>query len=58
MEYLSRHGVQFTERDIRADREALTELLELGSRGTPTTLVDDEMVIGFDRQRLDRLLGL
>ena len=58
MEYLSRHGVQFTARDIRADREALKELLELGSRGTPTTLVDGEMVIGFDRQRLDRLLEL
>ena len=58
MEYLSRHGIQFTERDIRADREALKELLELGSRSTPTTLVDDELVIGFDRRKLDQLLGI
>ena len=58
MEYLSRHGVQFIERDIRADQRALEELLELGSRSTPTTLVDGEVVIGFDRQKLDRLLGL
>ena len=58
MEYLSRHGVQFTARDIRADRAALEELLALGSRSTPTTLVDGEVVIGFDRRRLDQLLGL
>ena len=58
MEYLSRRDVQFTERDIRADREALEELLALGSRSTPTTLVDGEVVIGFDRRKLDRLLGL
>ena len=58
MEYLSRHGVQFTARDIRADPRALPELLEPGSRSTPTTLVDDEVVIAFDRRKLDRLLGL
>ena len=58
MEYLSRHGVQFTERDIRADPQAREDLIELGSRSTPTVVVDGELVIGFDRRRLDQLLGL
>ncbi len=58
MEYLSCHGVRFTARDIRAHPAALEELLGLGSRSTPTTLIDGEVVIGFDRRKLDQLLGL
>ena len=27
-----------------------------GSRSTPTTVVDDEVIVGFDPERLDQLL--
>jgi hypothetical protein len=30
----------------------------MGYPATPVTLVDDEVVAGFDRGRLERLLGL
>jgi hypothetical protein len=30
----------------------------MGYQATPVTLVDDEIVVGFDRGRLERLLGL
>lgn len=57
--YLRRRGVPFTTRDVWEDRQALIDLLDLGSSLTPTTLIDDEeVVIGFDRARIDRLLGL
>jgi glutaredoxin-like protein NrdH len=46
--WLSSKGVPFTEKDIREDEQALQELTELGSQGTPTTVVDGEVVIGFD----------
>jgi hypothetical protein len=36
----------------------LQELLDLGYRATPVTLVDGEAVVGFDRGRIERLLGL
>lgn len=39
-------------------REAYEELVRLGSRSTPTIVVDGEPVIGFDRARLQQLLGL
>lgn len=35
----------FTEKDIREDEQALRELTELGSRGTPTTVVGGEEVV-------------
>jgi glutaredoxin 3 len=50
--------VTFTEKNVRADPEALQELLALGSRSTPTTTIDDELIIGFDRARISVLLGL
>jgi hypothetical protein len=28
-----------------------------GSRSTPTTIVDDEVIVGFDPERLDQLLA-
>lgn len=46
------------DKNIREDREALEELLKLGHRATPVTLVDGEVVVGFDRGKLERLLGL
>jgi glutaredoxin len=59
MEYLSQRGIPFTERNISTDTESLRELLNLGSQSTPTTLVDEQVVIGFDRsRRLNQLLGL
>jgi glutaredoxin len=27
-----------------------------GSRSTPTTVIDDEVIVGFDPERLDQLL--
>jgi len=33
-------------------------LIRLGFRATPVTIIDGEAVVGFDRGRLERLLGL
>jgi len=35
----------------------LEELLKLGYRATPVTIIDGEVVVGFDRGKLERLLG-
>jgi len=32
--------------------------VKLGFRATPVTLIDGEAVVGFDRERLQKLLGL
>ena len=57
-EFLSQKGVRFTDKNIREDPEALAELQKLGYRATPVTVVDGEVVVGFDRGKLERLLGL
>jgi glutaredoxin len=57
-EFLSRKGVQFTDRNIAQDPEALAELRRLGYMTTPFTVVDGEVIVGFDQEKLSRALGL
>ena len=56
MDYLSQKGVSFTAKDIASDNEAFDEFARLNSPGTPTILVDNEVIIGFDQARLDAAL--
>ena len=57
-EFLSHKGIPFTDKNIREDATALAELQRLGYRATPVTIIDGEVVVGFDRGKLERLLGL
>ena len=56
-EFLSQRGIEFTERDVAEDQSALAELEQLGVFTTPVMVIDGEVVIGFDRPKLERLLG-
>ena len=56
-EYLSSRQVEFEEKNIRSDAGALRELVEeLGSRSTPTLVVEDQVLIGFDPAEYDAAL--
>lgn len=57
-EFLSRKGVQFAERNIVQDPEALAELRRLGYMTTPVTIVDGNVIVGFDEEKLSQALGL
>lgn len=58
MEFLSQKGVEFVEKNVRADKAALKELLDGGFQSTPVTLIDGEAVIGFDQDKIIALLGI
>ena len=58
-EFLSAHGVDFSALDVAQDPKALADLHAVtGRQATPVIMVGDEVVIGFDRGRLQRLLNL
>ncbi len=56
-EFLSQKGIEFTERDVSQDAEALADLEKMGVMTTPVTVIDDQIVVGFDRPKLERLLA-
>lgn len=58
-EYLAERGIPYEEVDVAADMEAAMEMVrKSGQMGTPVVEIDGEIVVGFDRGRLDYLLGL
>jgi glutaredoxin len=55
-EFLSQNKIEFTDRNIAADQVALDELEKLGYMTTPVTVIDGQVVVGFDRDKLEKLL--
>jgi glutaredoxin len=57
-EFLSSRGVAFTAKNVAEDDAARTELLaRTGRLAVPVILVGDQVIVGFDRGKLTRLLG-
>lgn len=56
MEFLSQQNVDYISKDIRADREALNELLALEAQSTPTLVIGDEVLIGFRSDKIQESL--
>ncbi len=55
--YLKSKGVAFEELDITANHDAFEELTgKYKSRGTPTIVIGDQVLIGFDKDKLERAL--
>ena len=44
-------------KDIINDPTAMAELVELGLLTTPVTVIDGDVVVGFDRTKLEALLA-
>jgi glutaredoxin len=59
-EFLREKGVDFTIRNIADDdEEAIAELKRMGTMTTPVTMVGGtDIVVGFDRKKLEQSLGL
>jgi glutaredoxin len=57
-EFLSQNKIEFTDRNIAVEETALAELEKLGYMTTPVTLIDGEVVVGFDSAKLQKLLSL
>ena len=56
-QFLKARQVEFEYKDVQADPGALRELVRLNSRSTPTIVVGDEVMIGFDPERLEAMLA-
>jgi glutaredoxin-like YruB-family protein len=55
-QFLTAHNIPFEYKDVTTDSAAMRELVKLNSRSTPTIVVGDEVMIGFDPERLESIL--
>ena len=57
--YLEERDIPYEEVDVSTNIEAAMEMIEKsGQQGVPVVEIDGEIVVGFDRERIDALLGL
>jgi glutaredoxin 3 len=57
-EFLSQRGISFEERDVSRDPSYAQELVSsTGQMGVPVTIINGQIVVGFDRGRLEQLIG-
>ncbi len=58
-DYLRAREIEFEEVDVSADPDRAREMVERsGQYGVPVLEIDGEMIVGFDRARIDELLRL
>jgi S1-C subfamily serine protease len=57
-QFLSQRGVDYEERDVSRNQAYARELVNnTGQMGVPVTIFDGEIVVGFDRNRLEHLVS-
>ncbi|ADD03505.1 glutaredoxin-like protein, YruB-family [Thermoanaerobacter mathranii subsp. mathranii str. A3] len=57
--YLRQHNIPFREIDVSKNPSAAAELVRRsGQRGVPQTDIDGTIVVGFDKAKLNQLLGI
>ncbi|MGB8309604.1 MAG: FAD-dependent oxidoreductase [Methanoregula sp.] len=56
--FLEKQGVQYISIDVGVDAAAAQKMIALsGQRGVPVITVDEEVIVGYDSQRLNELFG-
>jgi len=57
MDYFNEKGIEFVEKNVSTDANARKELMSQGFMGVPVIFVGDEIVQGFDKNKLEELLS-
>jgi glutaredoxin-like YruB-family protein len=57
--HLQENGIRYREVDVTRDRKAAEEMVRRsGQQGVPQTDINGEIIVGFDKTRLNLLLGI
>ena len=58
-EFLKENNIEFEDIDVAQDAEAREEMIKKsGQMGVPVVEIDDEIVVGFDREKICQILDI
>ncbi len=58
-DYLNKNGLIYKDIDVSRDLAAQRDMIrKSGQQGVPQLWINNNPVVGFDREKIDRLLGL
>ena len=56
-QYFSSRGIPYESIDVSADKAKAEEMVKLsGQMGVPVIVIDDNVITGFDKSKIDALL--
>ncbi|HDJ30537.1 MAG TPA: glutaredoxin family protein [bacterium] len=57
--FLKQHNIEFEDIDVSQDKKAREEMVKKsGQMGVPVVDIDGEIVVGFDREKICKLLNI
>ncbi len=57
--YLKKNEIEFEDIDVSKDEKQLQKMIkDSGQMGVPVVDIDEEIIIGFDKQKIDELLKI
>lgn len=58
-QYFDENNIEYENIDIASDPQAGQEMVKVsGQMGVPVIVIDGEVIVGFDKGKIDSLLGL
>ncbi len=58
-DYLRQHNVRFTDVDVSKDQSAARDLVRrTGQQGVPVVMINNKPIIGFDKNKINRMLDI
>jgi len=57
--YLKKNKIRYRDIDVSRDRKALQDMIrKSGQQGVPQMWIDNRPIVGFDKNKIDKLLNL
>jgi len=58
-DFLTENNIKFEEVDVSKNRDAAVEMVEKsGQMSVPVIIIDEEVIVGFDREKLRKALKI
>lgn len=57
--FFKKNNIAYVEKNVAADQEAAQEMIKIsGQMGVPVIEIGEEIIIGFDEQKIKKILGI
>lgn len=57
--YLAKNNIAFSDIDVSSNEKELEHMVKIsGQMGVPVLEIDDNVIVGFDKQKIDELLKI
>ncbi len=58
-EFLKENNIEFKDIDVSQNKEAAKEMIEKsGQMGVPVIDIDGNIIVGFDKEKISKILGI